>query len=385
MNDAGKLKAALLDAAARVAANREMSEGSVYDCFVSAPFFQALGYQKFGVDIFSHETIPGTGHAPDYYCRDAFSVTFVIEFKKPTDKKPLLHYRDGQLKTRYVLPLKANFAILTNGEELFLFERVGDTLSSLLHVPSLKNVTEHEARLISDKIAKRTYRYSTISEIHRILGAVESLAIKDAVVREDFFRLLSLSPTGRFGELLRAMLDLFRYWEHAPAKDNRFFRGAYEFWSQSYARQIDMNEIPAAWKPFVASKKDLDPFMFCLETAHALTSRLILAKVCQDNRLVDLEAKDWLVNKIRLEYSDGDKTNPAAFPLVLHALLERVSASVAASIFEEDIFNWWIDPYVEAVSLGSVRIVQTKDKTLEDFGSRHSRVLLLFFRSISRT
>src|SRR6516165_10500406 len=92
MSSIGSLHKALVESASRVARNRAMSEGSVYDCFMSSRFFQALGYRDLGVDILSHESIGG-GKTPDYYCRDDFSVTFVVEFKKPTDARPLLWYK----------------------------------------------------------------------------------------------------------------------------------------------------------------------------------------------------------------------------------------------------------------------------------------------------
>ena len=64
---------ALVESAECVAKHPAMSEGSVYDCFMSAGFFQALGYKDLGIDILSHETVPG-GRTPDYTTRLLASV-----------------------------------------------------------------------------------------------------------------------------------------------------------------------------------------------------------------------------------------------------------------------------------------------------------------------
>jgi len=64
-------------------ANPDISESEVMDIFVDEGFFSELGYEGFGVDIRSEESIVGKGRA-DYSGKDDLDNTvFTIEFKKP--------------------------------------------------------------------------------------------------------------------------------------------------------------------------------------------------------------------------------------------------------------------------------------------------------------
>ena len=59
----------------------------------------------------------------------------------------------------------------------------------------------------------------------------------------------------------------------------RFTKGAFAFWKKSYA--LELEYVPKPWVPFATEDK-LPEFMFCLETAHTIVSRMILAKVSED-------------------------------------------------------------------------------------------------------
>ncbi|MDW8031512.1 MAG: N-6 DNA methylase [Candidatus Bipolaricaulota bacterium] len=130
----------------------------------------------------------------------------------------------------------------------------------------------------------------------------------------------------------------------ALIEQSDFTRGAFAFWERIYARDLDAEDAPKSWQPFLGTKVSKDTlrrFMFALETTYALLSRLMLAKAMQDagfpmNSIDAYErALDAQDRRGRLDLKDYV---PATF-----AIFEEGKKQAFQSLFASDIFDWWLD------------------------------------------
>ena len=114
MSSSGDLVESLRVVADRV--DDDMSERDVENLFLETGFYDALGFEGTGVDIRSEFTLDDD-RRPDYITLDTNeAVTTVYEFKTsgrslPPHESQLFHYMDN---------LRADYGVLTNGEELRL-------------------------------------------------------------------------------------------------------------------------------------------------------------------------------------------------------------------------------------------------------------------------
>jgi len=347
-----------------------MSEEELYRVIDDSGFFKKLGYRKFGVDVKPQYPIPGERKKPDYVCRDDYqNVIFVIEAKKPFDKK--LKDALAQLWDRYVLPLKAGYGVLTNGLRIVAYKRIGINQEQILDI-ELQKVSDNQCDLIYRALRKPEYDITDHTGIQRYFASVEKLSLKTDLAKENFFETFKLGEDSVFGSLVRQLTDLFG-WLHPKS---RFLRGAYGFWEKSLARKPE--KIPESWKPFLKNDKEVYKLMFCLETAHALLARLILAKACEDLEFPGISISGFAIQKI--QHLRGN-IPLVAYPIVLMKLLKEMGYHLVFSVFEEDIFSWWDDAFTGFSDKPSGELLRERaDGILEGFSRVIAKLVFVLYK-----
>jgi hypothetical protein len=117
MADASALRDSLRSIAER--AKEDMSERDVENLFLERGFYDALDYEGTGTDLRSEFTLPDD-RRPDYITLDTNeAVTAVYEFKTTGRDLPP---NESQL-FGYMEYLRAEYGVLTNGEQLRLYRR----------------------------------------------------------------------------------------------------------------------------------------------------------------------------------------------------------------------------------------------------------------------
>ena len=117
MSSSESLHTALTEIGSKV--REEMSERDVENLFLETDFYKSLGFQGTGVDIRSEYTLPDN-RRPDFVTLNNYEdVTTVYEFK--TSGRELVEH-EGQL-FHYMNELRSDYGVLTNGQELRVYER----------------------------------------------------------------------------------------------------------------------------------------------------------------------------------------------------------------------------------------------------------------------
>ena len=354
----------------RVNDNPQMLEDELYEVLLNSGFFKKLGYKKFGKDVRAQYVVAGKRKKADYVCRDEYqNVVFVLEAKRPSDRN--LRAALSQLWQRYVLPLKAHYGVLTNGRRILIYKRVMTNPEATLNL-NLAKVTEKGCDLLFRTLAKPEYDVTLHARLEEYFSSVEKLSLKTDLAKENFFETFRLEKSSAFGLLLSSLVNLFN-WTYPRSK---FLKGAYGFWQKSLAREP--KEIPDSWKPFLAKDRDVFKFMFCLETAHALLARLILAKACEDLDFPGISVSNFTLQKI---HQVRGQIPLIAYPVVLVRLIREMRHQLVYSIFEEDIFGWWTDGFREFMEKSSSELLQESvDKSLEDFGGATAKVIFMLYK-----
>jgi type I restriction-modification system DNA methylase subunit len=347
-----------------------MSEDELYSVLVRVGFFEELGYGRFSVDVKPQYVVPGERKKADYVCRDEYqNVIFVLEAKKPREER--LEDALGQLWERYVLPLKAFYGVLTNGKRFIVYKRVGVSSEPLLDF-DLKSASEADCNQLHRILKKPEYDLTLHSKVQEYFEKVEKLSLKTELAKENFFETFKLNPDSIFGKLVADLMRLFD-WVYPRSK---FLKGAYGFWRRSFARQPE--RIPDSWEPFLMGDGNVFKFMFCLESAHALLARLILAKACEDLKFPGIGISNFVVQKI---HQFRGQIPLVGYPIVLLKLLKEMKDQLVYSIFEEDIFGWWSDAFASLSERSSGELLQEKvDKVLEDFSETIARLLFILYK-----
>lgn len=345
MGEAEEFRKALISIAKKVKQKPEMTEGDVYSCFVDEGFFRALDYEV-GIDARAQERI-GAQYA-DYDCVDDMEQSiFILEAKKPAEED-LLAYRDKQLKEKYVLPKKSCYGVLTNGHTFYLFKREGERLIDELKIEDLASITEKQALEIYSRLKKPSYEYTDLVKILEDISEIEPKPLSEEINRKSFYEIFQLrqegdAPPTKFTRLVLQLMNVFD--KLMEERKSEFLEGAYKFWLRSYAHKP--SKIPENWRKLERFRKGIDDetlskFMFCLETAHNIVAKLILAKVCEDFGIKDVNALEKLENYMSLEFGKG-RINAVAYPFAVKKTFEVLRNSLVESVFEDDIFDWWMD------------------------------------------
>lgn len=342
----------LVSLARAVKKNPQMSEGEVYQCLTESGFFMNLGYVATGIDIRVQKR-GEEGKIPDYECLDELEQSvFVMEVKTPKDEKtnPLISYLETQLKG-YVNLKKSRYGVLTNGIKFLFYKREDGRLVPELEVDDLDGVTTEVAAKIHGCLKKPSYEFTDLKQIAYQLAHIEPKSLTEEANRAAFYETFRLReesagmPT-KFTKLVYSLMDLFDELMKEESK-SEFLEGAYKFWKKSYAHKP--SKVPKSWKNlrrFKGKKIDeevLYRFMFCLETAHNIVAKLILAKVCEDMKFWDVKMTTLLSRYLETEFLGETRINTIAYPFALKSVLERMRDNLVENVFEEDIFDWWMD------------------------------------------
>jgi len=332
MSDSSAILDSLHGIAARLDA--DMSEKDVENAFLNEQFYTHLGYKGAGHDLRSEWTLPDD-RRPDYVTLDSNeSVTAVYEFK--STGRDLAGHKDQLF--HYVTELKADYGVLTNGEQLHLYRREGR--ARLLTI-SLADATASDAADLEAALQKPDWDITTPESVTTFLDRLDEVELDGQLGREHFFETFRLEEDSPFADLVTAMMDLLE--ELRDEQEAKFVKGAYDFWEASYASAPD--ETPDSWEPFIDGKQSLRDFMFCLESGHALLARLLLAKATDDH--------DFFPNSKGLRrYFDelggfSGQIDLDAYPVAANGMIEDMRNQLVQSLFEDDIFIWWTDGYGE--------------------------------------
>ena len=341
MASSASIHTALDEVGSRI--SQDMSERDVENLFLETGFYQALGYEGTGVDIRSEFTLPDD-RRPDYITLDTNEdVIAVYEFKTSGRSLP---EHEHQL-FGYMEDLRADYGVLTNGEELRLYQRGENQPTSTV---STVSITEQQARELAQTLEKREIDLSNSDDLQRFRENLDPIPLDDqaALGQEHFFDTFRLEEGSPFADLVTGMMDLLH--ELRDEQEAKFVIGAYDFWEATYADEPD--EIPSSWESFVDGKQSLRDFMFCLESGHALLSRLLLAKATEDHGFFEGTGYNGIDDYFRELRGFGDTINLDAFPVAASNLIEDMQEKLVEGLFQDDIFIWWKDGYTEQLSRG---------------------------------
>ncbi len=358
MVDTSELLEALHGIADRM--DGDMSEKDVENAFLNENYYSILGYEGAGYDLRSEWTLPDNKR-PDYVTLNSNeSVTAVYEFKS-TGRD--LSQHESQL-FNYVDELKSDYGILTNGEELRLYKRQGHTRIAGF---SLGEASETDAADLASALRKPEWDITNPQSVNDYIGSLDQVELDGELGQEHFFDTFRLEEGSPFANLVVGLMDLLT--ELRDEQEAKFVKGAYDFWEASYASEPD--ETPDSWEPFIDGDQSLRDFMFCLESGHALLSRLLLAKATDDHDF-------FPTNKGLSRYFNelggfNDNIELDAYPIAANGMIEDMRNQLVQSLFEDDIFIWWIDGYgKETASLHKNPYNRFKDVAKE--GSEVDRV-----------
>ncbi|MBX0297661.1 Eco57I restriction-modification methylase domain-containing protein [Haloarcula nitratireducens] len=340
--------------------DEDMSERDVENLFLETGFYTALGYEGTGTDIRSEFTLPDD-RRPDYITLDTNeAVTAVYEFKTTgrdlvSNEDQLFHYMDN---------LRADFGVLTNGEELRLYRRNRDRPMLAL---STESVTEGDARDLFSALQKRQFDLTDPDDVNEFLSDIDPIPLDQQAElgQEHFFDTFRLEKDSPFADLVTGMMDLLH--ELRDDQEAKFVKGAYDFWEATYADEPD--EVPGSWEPFINGKQSLRDFMFCLESGHALLARLLLAKATEDHDFFAGTGYNGMGDYFRGLQGFSDKINLDAFPVAADNLIDDMQDQLVEGLFQDDIFVWWTDGYEEQLSRGHETGANQFKKVAEGTGS----------------
>ncbi len=317
-----------------------LSEDEVEHLFDA--LYAELGYITAGRDILRKRG--GKSGIPDVRLQNSDeSIQVVVELKRPSED--LTDHQD-QI-TRYLHDLKAPYGILSNGRELWLYQRHGQAISppkryTLTALADNPSPLEPLTRQILDPLdfAQVQSRFTQAKEEGLSLTQVDSLQA------EQFLSAFALEPESPFGDLVQASLELL----NALLEQSDFTAGAYDFWRKVYARQLDGDKVPKVWRafPLDSTKESVNRFMYVLESAYSLTARLILAKVIQDHdrhgRISTEPIADrFLAHLNAAKEGRAGRLPPSAYLEAAEALFNGYAKTLFTSIYAQDVFDWWRD------------------------------------------
>ncbi|HFQ93592.1 MAG TPA: hypothetical protein ENK32_06255, partial [Anaerolineae bacterium] len=336
--DVADLRDAMRDLGGYCEANPKVNEREVVTyAFKQAGLFAALGYGQPGQDaLLEHK------HADVVLRATGGRVTAVVEFKRP-ERPP----QDGleQLEQRYVGQLLPDVGVLCNGRQLIIYRRQGNGLlkPAVLQV-DLAQASDADARMVYQWLGKREI---DLADLNAFTQALNDFSGQPVAVRgpeegggQAFLTRFALKPETVFGRLVEAMMQTLPDVVQASS----FASGAYSFWRRIYARELKSKDAPQSWRPFLpnSQKETLYRFMFSLESAYAVLSRLLLARAMDNHNFPNLDLTGRLHGALGLEERQN-RLPPHAYAAGLKHLFNYTGNQAFKAIFESDIFDWWHD------------------------------------------
>ena len=323
----------------RCAASDDLNEREVVDLFITEGLFAELGYGTVGEDMRLERT--NRSGRVDVLLRGVTGRPIcVVEFKRPhTDLAD--HRQQLEAYVRDVLPA---YAVLTDGVTLWLFQRDGNQLIEEAPLIRLAEITDDEASLIYGVLHKRTVDWHRMDAVQDALQACrdEAAPITDPQGEGSriFLDQFALDRQVAFGRLTERLFDALP----PLLEQSDFARGAFTFWEKVYARDLAVGDAPKSWTDFLPkspTKPQLMRFMFVLETAYAILSRLILAKAMHDAEF-PLDAPEAFQRGLEDRQRRG-QLEMAHFPPAVASIFEEGKRQAFRSLFDNDIFDWWLD------------------------------------------
>lgn len=127
---------------------RDMNERDIESLFLRAGFYDSPGYDGIGTDVQSEYSLPDN-RRPDYITLDNNeNVTTVYEFN--TSERSLPEHEDQLFY--YMSELRSDYGVLTNGEELRVYESTEERPTETV---SIVSITEQQARELASALQKR--------------------------------------------------------------------------------------------------------------------------------------------------------------------------------------------------------------------------------------
>lgn len=338
--DISKLREALRDLGQFCESNPHINERELVTyTFKPDGLFVTLGYDE-----------PGKKALLEYQQADVVLRAFngrplaVIEFKRP-NRSP----NEGldQLENRYIARLLPDVGVLCNGQELWIYRRNG---THLYRPPVLrlacKNANDEDARAIYNWLGWRTIDLTDLNEFAKALQDLTGSPIQVRGPAEAgghaFLDRLALRPSTPFGRLVKTMANVLP----EMLQTSSFARGAYAFWRRIYARELSNKDAPLTWKSLMPSVNEdqeaLYHFMFALESAYAILSRIMLARAMENHHFPHIELTDTFLSTLKSWRKHGRLTFDG-YVNALKELFRYVGQQALQSLFDSDIFDWWHD------------------------------------------
>lgn len=330
----------------RIQERPDLEESEVTDVFTDNDFFETLGYEGIPIDVRSENHIVG-GDRPDYFCKDKYgNVIFIVEFKKPSREEDLSSHKN-QLWEQYVKPLKADYGVLTNGEEMILYERGSRDRRNRIFRTRLDSFSDEQVEQLK-QLRKPAYEFTTKETVSSYFSEIETVSIGEEVEGElvgqnEFFDTFRLEQNTIFYQMLERTFNLLDYYLE-NGDDGSFPNDAYEFWKEYYAPDsddINWYDLPEAWRDIAGSAANKQQIIFAVETVQSLLGRVMLAKACEDFDFPNIAVSRFVVEETQDFRGD---IPPVSYILTGRDLMDRMRLELVESIFEQDIYYWWTTP-----------------------------------------
>ena len=358
----------------------EISEEEVRVKFVESGVLEALGYKGILKDVRLERGVKGK--RSDLLAFDDYqNVIFVIEFKRPNVLDVDQDF--AQLWERYVKPLRARYGVLTDGLELLVYERINSNWERKLQV-NLGEITVSHCEEVYGWLQKPKIEREEVTEVlkyfDRFDNPAERVNLSTEIAQQHFFESFELKEGSIFVNLVQKTIVLFDF----ELQRSKFLTSAYEFWKVSYAKKPE--KIPENWRRIMATmgleatEENLFKFMFCLESAYSLFTRLILAKACEDYKLPYVEFSRFIKTEIEhIAFSYRGSIPLLAWAITTKNLIESMRQRLVQSVFEGDIFYWWEDSYRE-ISAGDALYSPKLGKPRAQFGEALAEIIFTLYK-----
>lgn len=363
--------------------SNDWSEEDLRIALAKSQALEELGYEE--ENISWEATLENQKRTDVHVKDDVGGFVAVFECKKPSvDITANEHER--QLRERYVLPYKVDYGILYNGIELIFYKRQGHSMDRVFRVSADELDDQQLNQLVSalhkpDRSTTDLDSVTTYMDKYR--DEADRLMLTDDVAREYFYENFQLDEDSVFGRLVVNTIKLF---EDRHGKSD-FLESAYQFWKRSYAKELNKKQIPDEWKPLfkqagisAGKKEDRFKFTFCLETSYALFTRLILTKSAEDYDFPGAGFSDILRRQLEGAAWEGQIPQPGYGNMSLK-IIRDMEAKLISSVFEEDIFYWWTEPYDardDYIAYFRERTAPTEEVTR--FGKSIAEILLTVYK-----
>ncbi len=314
-----------------------MTERDVATAVAAAGVYEALGYEGPGVDVHAERRLSDDRRADAVLTDGAGGVVAVVEFKAP--ERSVTAHR-SQL-AGYVESLEADAGVVTNGRELAVYRReTGETV----HERTIQTTepTDEDVRVVKRRLQHRHHDLRDRNDVAALLAERQSVSLANPDGRAFFFETFRLSETSSFGKLVSGLVDLL------AETDSTAVQRDFEYWSATYASVPD--EPPDSWVSVVGDAS-LEKFAFCLETAHALLSRLLLAKATGDYGLFEDDRDDWLRHALASTRTTDGEVQVGEYARVAREYVTEMRESLVTAAFQADLFGWWHEATSETQSV----------------------------------